>query len=407
MKSEFEPYIVSNVPVTLFRRKPGGHIYYYFRVHGKRSRETTEVFTEREARAFVRPIVIDALANKPISPYVTMKLKDLLQAYYAERWPENSREGNGSYSSAKSSLENFRTIIGDDVFFAATTFDEARTTIHRFIDQRKAFLAAREEPGNFARTLNSDRLRISRLCSWLMKRQKSGAWIANPAGASHIEIPSMVESDPEPLDETETDMIATGGRTREDGTDRPLWPLIVLCLGVGVRPAESIRVTWSDVDYSRHLVSVTNKKSKRARPRYPVMSQWVEAELKSWREKHPAENDATLWPYNRYVAFDHMGYLRAELGLPEHVSLQALRATACTRAILSGMKIADYVMQFGHSLTVAQKHYLKFGKAELEARREQIEVGMFKDSENPVPQNGDTLGTKKSRSAKKHKAVTL
>lgn len=49
--------------------------------------------------------------------------------------------------------------------------------------------------------------------------------------------------------------------------------------------------------------------------------------------------------------------------IPGDVTLQRLLATACTRAILDGMPLPDYDDQFGHSLAVAQKHYLELDRA--------------------------------------------
>lgn len=370
------PHIVANIPVSFYRRKPGGALHYRFTANGERYRESTGVSNERDARAVVRPIVIKALEARPSkSPFALMTLRELLTVYLDERWPEDPesiRKGNRSYMSAKSRLNSFASVVGDSAHFAGMTFDEARVLIQSYVDNRKASLSAREDAGNFANTLNSDRISISKLCSWLMKRQAHNAWQANPAGSQRIEIPTSVIADPEPLDDIEAEMVATAGREVE------LWPLIVLCLGVGTRPAEAIRAEWSDVNFGCHMIAVTNKKAKRARPRYPVLSKWAEAELTQWRQNH--SSDVALWPFNKFTAYDKMAELREALGLPDHVTLQALRQTACTRAIASGMRLADYVMQFGHSLEVARNHYLKFGKQELADRRDQVDAGMFKIS---------------------------
>lgn len=67
------PYVVANIPVSFYRRKPGGALHYRFTAGGERYRESTGVSSERDARAVVRPIVIKALEAKPSqSPFASL-----------------------------------------------------------------------------------------------------------------------------------------------------------------------------------------------------------------------------------------------------------------------------------------------------------------------------------------------
>jgi len=72
---------------------------------------------------------------------------------------------------------------------------------------------------------------------------------------------------------------------------------------------------------------------------------------------------AKLEPYNEEVL--------------KSVTLQGCRARACTRAIESEMQLSDYVMTYGHSLAVAQKHYWRYSEKHKERRRKAMSVTDF------------------------------
>jgi hypothetical protein len=76
-----------------------------------------------------------------------------------------------------------------------------------------------------------------------------------------------------------------------------------------------------------------------------------------------------VFSHNSFTAFDMMADARTAAKLTMTVSLQALRQTACSRLIEGGMPLKDYVLYTGHSLAVAEKHYLKYGEKSRESRR--------------------------------------
>lgn len=347
----FEPYFVNGIPVTLYYREPGGPIWYNFRVRGERWRNSTKVYSERDARIVVREIVLSALAQaQSPAPLSQLTVRDAAAVYLKGRFGDEPAAGNRTYQDAKSRLGIMCELYGAERL--PDSIADARALLHRFLDARQ---------DKAARTRINDQRIVSRFYGWLMAR-KHVPWEYNPAAAA--ELPTPDEPDPEPLSDDEVEILLACAPLMR------LWPVVVLCLGVGTRPHEAIRMEWADVNFKTGMVRAVNGKGSKAR--HCAMNSWVVRELKKWRTEH--EDEAKVWPFNKFTANDQMAAIRERAWLPEHVTLQALRQTACTRAILAGMELADYVRHFGHSLQTAQRHYLKLGKVE---RREKLECLAF------------------------------
>jgi integrase len=335
--------------ITLHQRQSGGPWHYYFRKRGKRFRDSTKTTVQAAARR-----VAEHAANTSTpAPQQAATLGELAQAYLDSRWPEDQRSNNDTYSDHKGRLigsakspSGFVEHAGPSLVLAALTADEVKGKVQAYFDLR-----ARDCAG---RTVTNDRLVIGRFLKWAMQRYGL-PWAYNPAYHTTIEIPPLKESDPQPLSDTDIAALLPAARKSD------VWPVVVLCLGAGLRPREACRVKWSDVLWEQHSARVLNLKGRRQHERTVILCDWAEGELKAWQDAHKASQKP--FPYNHDTGFDLLADVRESAKLPAHVTLQALRQTACTRAIQGGMDLADYVMQFGHSLETAQRHYLKLGRA--------------------------------------------
>ncbi len=328
--------IGKDIRVSLFWR--GDAIYYRFWWRGKEYRESTKKSTEREAREVARKEADKVSGGFTPSDYALSKA---IEDYKASRWPEDKRKGNRSYQDAKSRLAKFLA-FAKDIDLGALADKEVTDLAQRFFDHR-----AKKQTG---RTVVNDKQILSQFFKWFIRSTGNG-WLVNPALCLTITLPPTEDKEPEPLDQSAIEALLPPAQKSN------VWPIILLCLGCGLRPAEATRLEWSDVDFDRSIVKVINKKGKRRRPRHPDMNSWVSQELKAIKETSKTDS---LFPFNHFTAFDMMADLCKLTAVS--ASLQRLRQTACTRAIEGGMELSDYVLQFGHSLAVAEKHYLKYGK---------------------------------------------
>lgn len=388
------PTVHGDIVVYLRRRKALASdkkaveaLYYDFYVKGKRYRGSTETRNLSVAHEVAQGRVEDAVLNESKKSGAGLTLEGAIDMYLdtapesSGRWQGANVEGDRTYQDAKSRLEAFEKKITKwkDVPLAALSVDEAIRMLQYHIDQRKADSMS-------GRTLVNDRLVISRFFKWVVGRKQIThvTWKMNPAASKiSLEMPAVTDKDPDPVrDEILPEVL-------ELAKKREVWPVVVMCLGCGARPAEASRVTWQDVDFSKQVVRLLNKKGKKKRYRDAVMNNWVVDELRAWRRTYPE----TERPFQRgyFTAFDMIADVRAEMvrtrkkakadplasSVLQTVTLQSLRQSACTRAIEGGMVLTDYVQQFGHSLNVAQRHYIKYSHAAKEQRRKAMDATDF------------------------------
>lgn len=335
-------------------------LYYDFSLNGKRYRGCTDTPDIKLARIVGEKAVADAIKDaqrESEGPGITIAAAVLqyldLNPDSAGRWRGKDKKGNRSYQDAKSRLAAFQEHCGDGLQLATMDADTMTSLLQKYIEKRTS-------KGIAGRTLVNDRLIMHWFFKWLVRNRRV-QWRHNPAATISLDMPTLEEKEPTPLSQEHLDKLLPAVKKTD------LWPVVVLCLSCAARPAEACRVTWFDVNLDKGSVRLLNKKGKKKRERIPELNTWAVAELTEWRESH--KKDSQLFPRNYFSAFDIMFDVRTALGLPDTVTLQALRQTACTRLIEGGMQLKDYVLFTGHSLAVAERHYLKYGEKSREARR--------------------------------------
>lgn len=335
------------VTVTLYRQAVGGTVYAYFTVNGARFRPSLKTKDLDAARAAVKDHVEQSF-NLPANRAKEKRgFTQLVEDYLSDRWPA-APVNDLTFRDHRSRLRNFAKHEGS-ILLARLTFEQAVTLTQRIIKRRTN-----------GRTATNDREVLRAFWKWL-RQQDIVTWASdrNPAASELITIPPTEEPEPDPLCDEDA-------RKLLDGAVRhPVYPLVLLCLGAGCRPSEACRVTWDDIDFQAGLVNVVNRKGKKRRPRQPPLSSWVMAGLQRVQRR-----GARPYVYTRDTAFDHMAELCEMIGV--RATLQQCRQTACTKAILSGMELVDYVTIFGHSLEVARRHYWKLGQLKSKGAMEAV-----------------------------------
>lgn len=340
------------VRVGLYRKQTGGLFYARFWHGGKAYHRGTDAVTETAARAAARRMLEELEQGAPAKP--TDSLEKLKDAYLAERWP--AKTGNRSYQNASSRLTKFAK-YAEAHPFPLLPRREASGVIQGYLSTRASKAAL---------TVKTDQLVISRFCTWLIKTGRAH-WESNPAAALHMDLPP-VESRTKPfLSDAEVKALLAAAKQSE------VWPLVLLCLGGGLRPREATQLRWEAIDLERGQMNVFGKR----RERTVTLTSWVRQELQAWKDAHPGPKP---FRFDYFTGFSMFRELRKEKGLSDNTSLQALRRTAARKAA-EKMSMLQYANFFGHSLEVAHKHYIGYGLVGDRAAVEALNFGALAEPE--------------------------
>lgn len=368
------------IRIVLLRRHAGGNFSYRFWAHGRKYMESCRSPVEREARAKARDAAYKA--SRPRGP--DGALSATIDTYLSDRWPEEPeevRKNNRTFLNQFSRLNLFKKNL-ENTNIGLLSAAEMTSLIQSYFDERT-------RNGKSGRTVITDRSILSQFCRWLIKNKRAH-WEHNPALALSIDLPPVKDPEPTPIPDPELQRFLPLARKND------VWPIVVLCLGAGLRPAEAVRLTWRDVDLTERIARVINKKGKKPKTRTPELNDWVIAEL----DRIKGKPEDPIFPYSPSTAFDFVAALRKaafpkKKGKPKYpdlqpsiVTLQNMRQTACTRAILGNMKLVDYVQQFGHNLSTAERHYLKWGR-----RQQRLESLKVLDFSSLLSKTGTKTGT--------------
>lgn len=318
------------VRVALVRRC--GVLHYVFCLKGRRFRGSTGEAGETAARGVAREAVQRAMQAAPGAPLL---LADAIADYLETKWPD----GGETRKSSEGRLERFKAFAGE-LDLSATSGDILTQRVQAFLDEGQA------KHKRAPQTLRNDQLVLSAFCSWLL-RSRTGRipWRYNPASRKLLTLPAVQAPSHAEIPATALDDLLRAGRTFE------VWPVIVLCLGAGLRPRGAAKRRWDEIDLEARTITVTEKKRTRIVP----LGEWACLELTAWREAHKA--DEAVYPFHHDTAFDQIRQIRKAAGLPDSVTLQALRRAAANR-LIDSVEPRIYSLVMGHSLEVAQKHYL-------------------------------------------------
>lgn len=331
--SVFEVQLTNQkVRVTLHPVGKKKTLYARFWLDGKPHNPSTGQHVEREARVQARKLVerIAARTNHG----VIQPINDVVENYLLVRWP-NVKPGNSSYLGAKGRLNRFAAWCIENGLddWHVLPLVEATAGIQKFIDHRRKSVGAE--------TLKSDRVVISALCSYLIKRNLT-TWPANPAAANRIESPRVVRTIKAPLAKEAIEDFLTAIYKH------PLHPVCVLILS-GMRPkAALVDLHWKDIDLENGRVITTEK----GRPRQLPLTEWAVTELK----RFVADPKTRVWTNSKRKGFSHCEALAIANSTPE-ISLQALRRAFIFRLWQMGVSPQLASRLAGNTVETAMRHY--------------------------------------------------
>jgi integrase len=315
------------VPVTLFRRRPGGTLFAYAYLSGQRLRKDTGERSEPRARAVAERMVREAAgAAKPTG----LTWQGVIQDYLAAL-----QTGILDRRSQRHRLEAVAASLQGPV---PPTVEQARDEIGRWLAGRAV--------GGW--TLRNYRVALSRLAAWLI-RERRVPWLSNPAAASLHTRPRLVNRAPAVPAEADVRRLLDGARATD------LYPVLVLVLS-GLRPGAACRCTWEQVTPAG--VRVLEKGRERTVP----LSGWARKALDERRRAVSRDGVHATGPI--YVsacprmAQRELALLRQILGLPAGLGLQSLRRAADQRLYQSGAAPQLAAQILGHSPATAVRHYV-------------------------------------------------
>lgn len=328
------------------------HYYFSFKGRHRGSTETTEL---PAAQAIARQAVLDVVASTAVSG--SLPLPTAIASYLAGRWPGlNTTQPRHAlprhYCGADERLNRFAIWATQASSLkpqtapnlAALSLDQTTALIQKYLDHRRTTCEARTVL-NDARVLSAFfayLLRTADLKALLQYRQ-------NPADRRLLTLdPAPSRPKPPAPDVHVAELLEHGRRSRA-------WPAVLLCLCAGFRPIGASRVRWDDLDLEAGQMAVEEKNVRRHVP----LPKWVIQELRAWRNTHP--EDVTLCPPERHRVHWSLKQLRKKLGLPDNVTLQALRRSFISRCMDAGVGSDVVAGVAGNSPAVIARHYKILG----------------------------------------------
>jgi integrase len=343
------------VQVRLYTRGcPPACWHYYFSCYGRHRGSTLQTALPA-AQAAARRAVLDVVARQSVAG--ALPLPAAIAAYLAGRWPgldttQPRHTLPRHYCGADERLNRFSTWSTQGsspkpqapVNLAALTLDQTTALIQAYLDHRKDTCVAR--------TVLNDARALSAFFAYMLRTAAQKALLQyreNPADLRFLTLaPAPSRPKPPAADIHVAELLAHGRRSRA-------WPAVLLCLCAGFRPIGASRVRWADLDLESAHLAVEEKNARRHVP----LPNWVAAELKTWRQDHPA--DETLCPPERHKVHWALKQLRKKLGLPDNVTLQSLRRSFISRCMDAGIGSDVVAGVAGNSPAVIAKHYKAFG----------------------------------------------
>jgi len=319
--------------------------YYRFKLRGQpRQYKTTHEGDVRKARKVAEAAVEKASTLQHFKSQ-NLPIASAVDQYCTAKWP--TAEGT-YYSDAHNRLERFAAFRAIDL--AASTRDEVIGLIQDYLEHRAKTVGPV--------SVNNDQRALSKFCVWLGKRRPPMVpWKGNPASAENLELPSVPKNAKKPLNKAQQRELLAAGK----GT--AAWLPIILALGAGLRAAEIGRSEWDHIDFDQGLMTV---QGKRGRQRVIPLATGVLSALKPLKKDsgpicYSVRSDSlcdalaalrkAVWP--KIKDGEVIGDLRPTF------TMQFLRVTAAFR-ISREVDIMTYARIMGHSLVVAQHHYLDF-----------------------------------------------
>jgi integrase len=186
--------------------------------------------------------------------------------------------------------------------------------------------------GQSPKSLNNFHVAVSALLSFCVKRSYAAG---NPFGA--IEKVRVVAKAPGILSPQECEKLLNAAGAE-------ILPLVAIQAFCGVRSAETLRLSWSDVDLPRGFVQIGAEQAKGARRRLVEMSD----NLKGWLLPYARRTGGQLWPRTEVEYYRALRTARAAAGIGQWPS-NALRHSYASYHLALHQNAAALALQMGHT----------------------------------------------------------
>jgi len=195
---------------------------------------------------------------------------------------------------------------------------------------------------------------LSSFFSWCMKGKRHWC-VNNPCYAVEIEgLTSDDDREPVVLQLSDCEALLRAGEKFDNGR---LVPYVALCLFGGLRPFESARLTWDQVNLTDGEIRLKGTQTKTGKGRIVV----IDKTLKAWLSKYRKAGEIYLSTYNL-----ELKDLRAQIGYGPKTEKQpdlkpwvpdVLRHTAISHYFRLTGSYGRTAEQFGNSEGIIKKHY--------------------------------------------------
>jgi len=259
-----------------------------------------------------------------------------LQHSLNERWPVTKRINNQNYRDTKHRLGEFAKAI-PDCPCDDLTLDGAMEKVQTFLDKRRA-------DGCSGTTVDNDRKILSAAFTFLIQR-KLVTFRTNPAFKKMVHTAPVITKCKPPASDRDLDALLLASR------DSVIYPYVLLCLGVGLRPIGAARIDPErDLDLHGRTARITEKNRERIVP----LSQWFIKELNDYRER------GHKWQRLHKDTVTHkLKTLRQTAMIPPYVTMQSLRRTFLKKLFTNDVSPQLAARLAGNSIKVIQKHYVE------------------------------------------------
>jgi integrase len=224
-----------------------------------------------------------------------------------------------------------------------------------------------------ASAVNADLRATKTMLQTLRKRRQLPGIQSSDDITDNLALLRVDQARPDPLKPSELrQLIAACDRHDREATHEPIGPLVAVMLLSGMRLGEALeRLTWADVDLDEQLLRVVAGKTTAERAVDLTVSPALVRLLGALKR---SGKKTKVFEYTQSKALDARVRLIADFGAPEFLwstrharpgdrSPPTLRSTcgcylACAPAIFGAASVYRAAAQLGHSVEVAQRHYL-------------------------------------------------
>lgn len=277
-------------------------------------------------------------------------IEDLLSASIDARWPDDASRTNNSYFiDSRSRIKQYMAFRPHSPM--PQTLASATALMQEYLDYRRF-------RGKSPQTIDNDRRTLSTAWDWAQSRGLL-PFKGNPCAAELLHCPATVTRCRPPVHDAMVTQMLDLCR------QQPWYPQLLLCLGAGMRPCGACRVQIEDVNLLERTVRVMEKRRERIVP----LSAWLCGELEAWL-------GVNYWKqHHKCTVMHELAALRKLHGIPNTVTLQAMRRTFLKRCFDRDLSPQKAAAICGNSLVTIQKHYVQMETLSARSVVDKIDFG--------------------------------